>query len=350
MSAFPVLDASGIQLANDLWCNVVAFSLRVPGDAKPPAWRHVESLEPVSTQLLLTPVELLDWKTTEISPIIDLLIWMNNPKQQSYELYRSYAYDDRTRLQINHWSHHWLEDGFEINRDGDWLRIGVPIGTWHDTPVRMMLDWDLDPLEELKWAEPSAFSNWERRVEPFYHDENDLPKYDDFRKLGSQADWWYEPMPLWNPRTYYSISNVFGDQEDVTEFGWDRLYPPYLGNPPTEPWNPVTLQLSGIPDMPNDRDLDNLFEARIPLVTTGNPIAVVMGATESRSSRHTIDVVEIKTYRNMMAHEIFSQRSCIEPYPNFEMNGNRLEINSLNPPWWVEMKNWWDDHAPHWLR
>lgn len=43
-----------------------------------------------------------------------------------------------------------------------------------------------------------------------------------------------------------------------------------------------SFEIAELPDMPNGRDVENLFEVRIPEVKTANPISVVLGAAQLR--------------------------------------------------------------------
>lgn len=138
------------------------------------------------------------------------------------------------------------------------------------------------------------------------------------------------------------------------------------------------LRIPGMPDMPNGRDLENLFEVRIPKVSTWDPAMTVARAVEMdlrysgdwgqeimvvRDALELLVVVdgEIFTVKGDLEEpEVFKNQSVWQIVEKMEAEDNEqtlvvanenrlLRVERAEPTTWEKIKRWWNGKAPDWL-
>ncbi|MEM1295277.1 MAG: hypothetical protein AAGH89_07920 [Verrucomicrobiota bacterium] len=112
------------------------------------------------------------------------------------------------------------------------------------------------------------------------------------------------------------------------------------------------FKIDGLPQMPNGRDAENLFDVEIPYIGKDwDPIRVALSATECRLSIQG----RIINFRRPESLEQTTPRQILTEY--LEQNGYRAHtrnemylIIDTRPPFPERIKNWWEDVAPRWLK
>ncbi|MEM7316772.1 MAG: hypothetical protein AAF497_26865 [Planctomycetota bacterium] len=261
--------------------------------------------------------------------------------------------------------------------------IRVPLGIWHDTSLGLAIEWahgdpQVQPLERQKSGVWSYRASHFRRanygpghlyfVAPDWH-----------KQQGFESDQWAEIF-IDPKESIESHAIIF---ESANEFRASWFVGPtsdigglakagYLEFEPSNTLTRVThielpnrswrwLEIPTLTDMPNPRNIDNLFDVRIPRTVTRDPIYIAARAVEMdvriaapwrattteqywslryRSNLPYLDLTNenVKPRTDCTANELLLQ---FAPHL-FEMrvDGFDVVVGPKEDPWWEHARNW----------
>lgn len=152
--------------------------------------------------------------------------------------------------------------------------------------------------------------------------------------------------------------------------GFDGERVPYL---PKAVGDPYYFSIPALPDMPNGRDLENLFEVRIPQLETDDQLEVVRRAGEFRkvpewdtneylafNSRPNFRKMlfpdqprhEKRSFRNITVHQLLLEYlKAEESNARFVVDEEAFTLTKVERETLKErLQSWWQEHAPGWLQ
>lgn len=356
-----------------------AICVTVPGSANE-IWR-----EPRTNQQLQAPAKLSPTASEE-TPVIHLLFHANGPKGFLPHAFQVLAFDTRTGARVG--GHSWDTSFFEEQVHDDWALISVPLGIWHDTSLGLAMEWAhgiprLKPLEQQENGVWSYQSGNLRRANygakhlyfaaPRWHVEEEF-------KSDQLAEVMIDPYSPIN-----SHAMIFEDADDAhvswftgstTDIG-GMAEAGYLEFEHPKPLVSVThielpkrswrwLELTALTDMPNPRDIDNLFDVRIPRTTTRDPIQIAARAAEmdvrypSMWRAVTNDNRWVARYPNgeidyhvsfeeLIERTDFSAKELLQFAPvgiQMQVEGFEVVGKSVEDHWWERTWIWLEEKSP----
>lgn len=339
---------------------VAAISLSVPGQAAGP-WRDPATLEKIAVRQLPVPDELLEIAEPEQTPALNLLFHAEGPDGFSARAEFFQVFDERTGARI----------GFRNQTRkfrptiGDWTLVRIDLNIWHDTPIGIQIDWlrgepSVNTLNETSpgiWGIRSGevgievFPSWFATLQTA-----EVSETHQFALIFEPPDglaWteWFEHPP-------FRVAGMTG----TTQVGrWPSTSQNlrFEGTPKSvrlaqlPDSKSVWLPIPGLPDMPNGRGLENLFDARIPFAKTREPILLAARAAELTIAGDPIplSVPEFQEYRDTTVGEILRIQAETPPFRRIEIreDANALHISQGEAPLLHKLKSWWKAKAPRWL-
>ncbi|MFT5470290.1 MAG: hypothetical protein ACI8UO_005418 [Verrucomicrobiales bacterium] len=390
-SDFPVSDSPRIELGENSAAVIEAFTLTVPGNPENP-WRDPVSLKPIASQQLLergAAERLLRAERTDESPVLTFLLRAEGDLPVVHFDY--IAVDDaRTEAVVDFHS-------FRIDTEGNvnrWTRVSVPIGIWHDTPIRVWLSFLAGDPKRQAFTIDDLTGEWKFQSDEFIAvvSTRDIPKQkteDDTGLIslgmlveqtiqqqpgilfhGEAGDsvcfWTDEPgatQParenLSNPRgrhgylpegfDFYRVSDI-GPEFKLVSVEYLRLSELKL----------FAFEISGLPDMPNGREVTNLFDLTIPKVTTANPLETVRRAVEFSEDPKRLDFAGDldqpkqgleRTYENLTVYELLQAWAKSEGVGLkivIDHESKTLGVETDNRSWSDKARDWWNARVPEW--
>ncbi|MEM7316598.1 MAG: hypothetical protein AAF497_25990 [Planctomycetota bacterium] len=305
----------------------VAIALTYPGMKSPPIWRDPYNLAPKSIPQLRKEFAafLLEAPTSPESPVLSIIMRSFGdrlaPHIESFS-----AIDLRTGAEVYCIAPPFFR--YEVNAN-QWTRVSIPLGIWHDTPLLI-------------------------RVSPTSREDDTWPMTKD------------QATNIWvSDRAFHTELGIVSEIENPQSLS-DHMF-----------WGadlefPIYLSIPGLPDMPNSRNLDNFFQARIPQLQTRDPLTVVRRATELRKfdpfyrffppppGGYKSELSRIfleghysgppKTYQDITVFELLQKYSkSRESRPRFEVSHDSL-FEDKPQTWTEQLKSWWRNHAPDWIQ
>lgn len=373
------------ELGGDTRIHFEAISLSIPGMRDGP-WREPENLAELGDQQLPAPV---GWGE---SPVLNLLFRAEGPEHFAAHASEVWTFDSRTSARIG--VSVYGSPGFEMNMSEDesgrnWTLLSIPVGIWHDTPVDVTLEWgagipilsQLDPMQcTTAWFLDVGDARIHAFIDPTFDtmlDQNRTWRETREARLepGSAKTHWFGMLDLDQPNdSRFGLAiRAEGQTEWVFEWfegarsRWDRLgfstaqarglrfsgTPKEVAALRLPDSFPARLRIPGMPDMPNGRDIENLFDVRIPEVTTEDASEVVARATELNRIYfdHEIETHPLTRFKKLEAHELLQRVRKIEEV-DFVVDTAGFVLRPVphEPTFLERSKKWWNERVPDWLQ
>lgn len=371
---------------------VEAVALQVPGWTEEAIWRDPFTLDEVGRQQLQdlgAPDWLTEAASSKSNPVLSVLMRVEGVLPAAHARF-SRAIDSRTSMPVQRQDHDLV---YEVNEDR-WTRLAIPLGIWHDTPLKIWLPLvagvpiSSGPLESGRYEMVAGSTKVEiydlRNVS---RTERNLPIVSStistnlnrahcgiiaIQEGGKRRiDWLVPSAPRGETNLFEGIvtpdlrgigilnDHFFGARQapfDPVRFEWIYL-PEY---------HPFEIEIAGLPDMPNGRDVANLFEVWIPKIATDDPFRAGLAAAEmyfspAHSYRSVTPIGQPKsmpplaaferTYQDITAYELLgaAAEQWSKP-PNFQAESGFVVTPYEPLPWTQQLRNWWDERAPDWMR
>lgn len=364
-SGKPVID-NRMKMGASGAVTVHAVALSVPGWTSNTIWRDPTSLDEIQ-QLQLSELGAPDWllegEKSGRGPVLSLLLQAEAPLAVVRARFTR-AIDVRTNTPI-----HRLDETveYEVN-EGRWTRLAIPLSIWHDTELKIWLPMlggepfeqsigaKLAPMNldegatDLQFADPSRFSiSPEFLVGHLKTSRNRAHR----GLIGRNSSGVYRTEWFWpsEPRDEVNLQTMreaptrhrnkeafaigFGPGLTAETYSWIYLPDVHL----------FELQIPKLPEMPNGRDVENLFDVWIPEITTDDPFRAVTGAVElldyssTVSAMYPLPALEA-TYSDITPYELLHRvPEQWESRPKF-VSGRFVLFAEAYVPWHSRLKTW----------
>lgn len=319
-----------------------AFALRIRGRPEATVWRDPESLEPVAPQQLLdegasTPSLRIDeWID---APVLALLIEAGGDLKFVHAV-EPEIFDARTGSKVS-----FPTDKIETETClGSWTTVRTRLGIWHDTPLVVAVDVAHEPLDSLT-VDPDEWRSWRRKAHSFQMAREHVANQSDpdvkgvgvFLQGGSSCAWF--------PDAANSKRETF--LEWMRKEGFERVE--LLRYRKT---SVVRFKIAGLPDMPNGREIENLFEVRIPKISTEERARIAARAVELDLKvkkwpvRSRNKLTNWENYENVSPYELLESHSeKLHPPASFRVarDGRTLIEEPRKPDFLERVSAWWGD-------
>lgn len=398
------------ELGDDRVAVLEAFALTHPGAPDPPPWRDPVSLAEIAPQQLQDRGALpflLKARRSLQSPVLSLLFRAEGSLLVPH-LDATEARDARTDATVS-----W--DGPDVNREmnaNGWTQIAIPLGIWHDTPLQLHLNFvaseqKLLPLEFTE--ETKVFSI----MDPFHAEisERETVRKDGmfaglsiamrravksgkkeatyvgqfsksrespgFFLRGAESEYTaiWKNQPKMDVRGTLSRADPlmfqfqFGAGQDTNIRSIEAIHQSGISK--------FVFEIPGLPEMPNPRHIENLFDVWIPKEALSiDPLKTVTRATElfqlptynTSHGRWPESRGDMENYQS--AYLILSSHSLCQPEHdltayeyletfvlsknpdvNYVVKRDSHHLEAIERRNWKQsVQDWWNQRVPNWLQ
>ncbi|MEM7014326.1 MAG: hypothetical protein AAF585_22925, partial [Verrucomicrobiota bacterium] len=324
----PLSESLLIDLGDGQAIRVVGFAITIPGQAEL-RWRHPQTAELLdSLQLQAAPERVLESPIATRAPILSILLKAEGELEIAHCV-ETRVRDDRTNANVLSFAP-WRGPRHTEVADGRWAHIQAPIVIWHDSPLFVELDIRHGNLKRTELiAKNDSRAAWSgnlgsNRIEvpvpntngkvEFLHDGSIRLGYASSYNSGRRGWFTFDGRVDAAEPGRHLVARVTNQQSELRGFclefelehgairrswwmapeievgqfvGIRRKKPPPLKTAehaliiqnaphPSDCQNitglsldretTVAIRIPVLPEMPNGRELDNLLDARIPLV------------------------------------------------------------------------------------
>ncbi|MEM7011155.1 MAG: hypothetical protein AAF585_06695 [Verrucomicrobiota bacterium] len=385
-------DLESFVIDEDSTLSLRATALTYPSQARP-TWRDPESLDAIDNQQLLeigVSEDLLEAVIGQESPVLSLLFQVKGDPP-FVRAATTNVVDQRTKCRVA-----WNDIRIDKQpRSGEWAVVPIPIGIWHDTPVWVEIEFLSSkntvtrPLEyddrtgywrtgitqtedarlRADFTEVNSMRTSGKRVptkmtEAYEHARTganyvgryggDLPdRFCGIRLNGDdKAVIWIttgdEPL---EPQTLFARPPLFtssiGALEKWRSFSSAQPKVDFIKAEAVHyrDVRRIAFALPGLPDMPNKSDSANLFDIRIPEVSTQNPRLVAARATMTWVSSEPLVLENEVLFQNLTPYRLLCANAS--PGEQFHLNRNVISSNTDDTTWLTRVKQWWQRRDPN---